>query len=400
MLIDTAKIKVKAGKGGDGAVSFRREKFIAKGGPDGGDGGAGGDVYLVADHNLATLMDFRTQPFYKAQGGVSGSKRQSTGADGEDLNIKVPVGTLVYEFRILKNEEEEFPKISNNKGEEKEEILVADLTEHGQNILICKGGIGGKGNYAFKSSTNQTPRQFTPGGKGEEKELRLEIKLIADVGLVGMPNAGKSTLVNQLTSANAKVANYPFTTLSPNLGICNLNSGESIVIADIPGLIEGASEGKGLGDEFLRHVERTRLLVHMIDPFGEGNESEDLEKLDEIAWNAYTTIRKELEDYSQELTQKKEIVVINKLDITEVAENFEKIRGRFAKEGIEVLGISAVTGEGIDVLKKVLMQILPTVPERKIFEPAPVVKTYTIENLPNRRMVFGAQRTEEFKRSR
>ncbi len=380
MLIDTAKIKVKAGKGGDGAVSFRREKYIPRGGPDGGDGGKGGDVVLVADHNMATLMDFRTQPFYNAEKGIPGSKRQSTGADGADLEIKVPVGTLVYELRPSKEAEGD-----------PTEILVADLTEHGQNILICKGGTGGKGNYSFKSSVNQTPRQFLPGGEGEEKELKLEIKLIADVGLIGPPNAGKSTLVNQLTAANAKVANYPFTTLSPNLGICQLNSEETIVIADIPGLIEGASEGKGLGDEFLRHVERTRLLVHLIDPFGE----EDLEQLVKYAWDAYTTIRKELQEYSEELTQKEEIVVINKLDITEVAESFEQIKAEFANRGVKVLGISAVTGEGVVELKRELMRVLPTVPERKVFEPEPVVRTYTIGNLPNRRMVFGVQRTKE-----
>jgi len=395
MLIDTAKIKVKAGDGGDGCVSFRREKYIPKGGPDGGDGGKGGDVILVADHNLATLMDFRTQPEYKAQKGAPGSKRQSTGANGADLIIKVPVGTLVYELR------------------DSSEILVADLATHAQSVLICRGGIGGKGNYAFKSSTNQTPREFTPGGQGEEKELKLEIKLIADVGLIGLPNSGKSTLINRLTSANAKVANYPFTTLSPNLGICKLENSEEIVIADIPGLIEGASEGKGLGDEFLRHVERTRLLVHIIDPFGIGDSGKlsfaseesgeecpfnnadfvvvtDPQKLVQSSWRAYTTIRKELANYSDELKEKKEMVVINKLDITEVSESFDKISKFFKEKGIDVLGISAVTGEGVEELKRALLRILPSVPKRRVFDPEPVVKTYNIANLPNRRMVFGS----------
>ena len=392
MLIDTAKIKIKAGNGGKGHVSFRREKYIPRGGPDGGDGGAGGDVYLVADHNLATLMDFRTQPFYNAQNGEEGSKRQSTGADGSDLTIKVPTGTLVYEIRTKGGAKNGQEKVASDAASSEEEILVGDMVEHGQSLLICKGGHGGKGNYAFKSSTNQAPRQFTPGGTGEEKELRLEVKLIADVGLIGMPNAGKSTLINQLTSANAKVANYPFTTLSPNLGVCPLNSGETIIIADIPGLIEGASEGKGLGDDFLRHVERTRLLVHIIDPFGEGN---DPEKLVETSWQAYATIRKELSDYNEELAQKKEVVIINKLDITEVAEKFGEIKAFFKEKGIEVLGISAVTGEGVEELKVALMRVLPSVPERKVFEPAPVVRTYNIGNLPNRRMVFGAPRAEE-----
>ncbi len=380
MLIDTAEIKLKAGNGGKGHVSFRRERFIAKGGPDGGDGGKGGHVYLVADHNLATLVDFRTRPFYNAVNGQEGGKKKMTGAGGDDLIIKVPAGTLVYELR------------SNE-----EQILVGDLVDDRQQLLICRGGTGGKGNDSFKSSTNQVPRQYTLGGEGEEKQIKLEIKIIADVGLVGVPNAGKSTLVNQLTASRAKVASYPFTTLSPNLGVCRLNSEESVVIADIPGLIEGASEGKGLGDEFLRHVERTRLLVHLIDPFGDGGTD-----LAENSIKACKTIRKELADYSEELAQKKEIIVINKIDITEVRESFEKIRQRFAQEGIEVLGISAVTGEGVSVgndglgsvegasnLREVLMRVLPTLPSQKVFDTEPVVKTYNLRNLPNRRMVFG-----------
>jgi GTPase len=394
MLVDTAKIKVKAGDGGDGAVSFRREKYIAKGGPDGGDGGTGGDVYLVADHNLATLLDFRSKPFYEAGDGGRGGKRNRTGSDGEDLRIKVPAGTLVYELR-----------------EDGEEVLVGDLIEEGQDLVVCRGGPGGKGNDRFKSSVNQAPRKYTPGGEGEEKDLRLEIKIIADVGFIGMPNAGKSTLVNQLTAANAKVANYPFTTLSPNLGVCKLGSGNSVVVADIPGLIEGASQGKGLGDDFLRHVERTRLLVHVIDPFGgldfsenlsfeEGSDGSDL--LSQSAWEAYRAIRAELEDYSPELAKKRELVVINKVDLTEVREGFDSIRGFFSDRGVEVLGVSAVTGEGVSAgsdglgelvgsanLREVLMRVMPELPPRKVFDPEPVVRTYNMRNLPNRRMVFG-----------
>ncbi len=367
MLVDTANIKVKAGDGGDGQVSFRREKHIAKGGPDGGDGGKGGNVYFVADHNLATLLDFRSKPFYEAGDGERGGSRNKTGGDGEDLKIKVPTGTLIYEAR------------------EEEEILVGDLVEPGQTLLIAEGGRGGKGNAQFKSSINRTPRQYTPGEAGEEKNLRLEIKLIADVGLIGMPNAGKSTLINQLTAARAKTASYPFTTLSPNLGICRLRSGESIIIADIPGLIQGASEGKGLGDDFLRHVERTRLLAHLIDPLGKDME----EDLVGTSWDSYVTIRKELEDYSEDLIDKEEIVVINKIDITEISQAFKNIKERFLQEGIEVLGISAATGEGVDKLKEKFMQILPSLPEKKIFQAEPVVKTYNIRNLPNRRIVFG-----------
>ncbi len=388
MLVDVAKIKVKAGDGGDGHVSFRRAKFIPKGGPDGGDGGDGGDVFLLAEPNMATLRDFRTKPFYEAGDGAEGGRRKKTGEDGADLYIKVPVGTLVYEIR------------------DGEEVLVGDLIEGGQKLLICKGGVGGRGNWRFKSSTNQAPRQYTEGTKGESKELRLEIKIIADVGLIGMPNAGKSTLINQLTSSQAKTASYPFTTLSPNLGVLRLNPDQRIVIADIPGLIEGASKGKGLGDEFLRHVERTRLLVHVIDPFGEeygsafsvenaGNIVGDVSELAENAWENYNFIRKELSDYSEELVKKEEIVVINKLDITEVRESFEAIRKLFVKNGAKVLGISAATGEGIEDLENILREVLPTLPEKKIFVSEDVIKTYNIRNLPNRRMVFTAKVREK-----
>lgn len=386
MLVDTAKIKVKAGKGGDGAVSFRREKYVPRGGPDGGNGGKGGDVIFVANHNLATLMDFRSQPNYLAENGKPGSKRQSTGASGKNLVVEVPVGTLIYQV--------------NN-----EEILIADLDEDGKSVLICKGGAGGKGNTSFKSSTNQAPREFTPGKEGEEKFLKLEVKLIADVGLIGLPNAGKSTLINQLTKANAKVGNYPFTTLSPNLGICRLSGGNpeglEIVVADIPGLIEGASKGKGLGDDFLRHVERTRVLVHVVDPLGEFLGDNNFTQSDqsccckgnscvyvENSWKAYVTIRQELKDYGHDLAQKPEIVVINKMDITEVAECFEEIKAKFAKEKVEVLGISAYIGLGVGELKQKLATVLSLIPKTKAFEPAEVVKKYDADSLPNKGLVF------------
>src|SRR3989344_5487685 len=251
-MIDYARVKIKAGDGGDGVVHFRREKYVPKGGPDGGDGGRGGSAYLVANENLTTLMDFRAKSVFKAKDGEKGEKNNRTGASASDLYLEVPIGTLVKVVdRVHKRED-----------------LVADLTDVDEKLLIATGGAGGKGNFRFKSSTNQIPLQFTPGEKGEEKDLILEIKLIADVGLIGLPNAGKSTLLNSLTHASAKVGNYPFTTIEPNLGVMDVSSlGVSYALADLPGLIEVAASGKGLGDEFLRHVERTRLLVHMIDPF-------------------------------------------------------------------------------------------------------------------------------------
>lgn len=358
-MIDQVVIKVKAGNGGDGHVSFRREKFIAKGGPDGGDGGNGGNVYFIADENMNTLLDFRSKARYEAQPGAEGGKKKMSGFEGKDLIIRVPVGTLLYVKR-----------------EEGEDLLVADLIEHDQKFMIAKGGRGGKGNVHFKSSTNQAPMQYTPGTQGEEKTIRLEIKLVADVGLVGMPNAGKSTILNQLTNSNAKVANYPFTTISPNLGAYTLRNGITIILADIPGLIEGASKGKGLGDEFLRHIERTRVLVHMIDGF-----SAD-------PFNDYEVIRKELIDYGKGLESKPEIVVINKIDITEVKENFENIVESFSKKGIKVFGVSSATGEGIDDLMLEVMKVLEVTPKQIEFQIKKPTKTYTIANLPNKKIVF------------
>jgi GTP-binding protein len=378
MFVDIATIKVKAGNGGNGHVSFRREKNLAKGGPNGGDGGDGGSVYLVGDPNLSTLMDFRTKPSYKAQKGEEGGKSNMTGANGEDLLIQVPLGTLVYDI-------------------EENDLLIGDLIDSDQRVLVATGGRGGRGNHSFKSSTNQAPVQFTPGVSGEEKQLRLEIKVLADVGLVGFPNAGKSTLVNVLTAANAKTGSYPFTTLTPNLGVCKLPSGEEIVVADIPGLIEGASQGKGLGDEFLRHVERTRVLVHMIDPIEFVSEpdlndfSEDISNAilyANNAWSKYEAIRKELGEYNPNLLNKQEIVVINKLDITEVADCFKETEKLFKEKDIAVLGVSAATGEGSDVLRNELMRVLADVPKVAPFSTAKPVKTFTLDTLPNRRIVF------------
>ena len=364
-MIDTAEIKIKAGNGGDGAVTFRREKYIPHGGPDGGDGGAGGDVFFVADNNLATLMDFRSKPLFKATPGQPGMKKKMSGLNGPDLFVKLPVGTLVYQMK-------------NGKA-----ILIGDMSVNGQKLLAAKGGSAGKGNFHFRSSTNQTPLQYVPGGIGEEKEIRLEVKLIADVGLIGVPNAGKSTLINRLTNANAKVGSYPFTTLEPNLGICALKSGQTVVIADIPGLIEGASSGKGLGDDFLRHVERTKVLVHLVDPL-----LGDSDDLVQNSMTSYDVIKNELQRYSGALAEKTELVVVTKTDITEVSEAFESIKKAFADRGVEVIGISSATGQGMDEFLTKLTEMIDLAPVFEPFETAKPVKMYTIDNLPNKRMVF------------
>jgi len=367
-MIDIVEIKVKAGNGGDGNVTFRRAKFVPKGGPDGGDGGDGGSIYIKVDSNKATLADFHNKQIFEAVDGEKGKHQNMTGASAVDLYIKVPEGTLVYEIK------------------DDREVLIGDLIKNREPLLVAQGGRGGKGNVHFKSSINQTPYEYTEGTPGEEKTLRLEVKLVADVGFIGMPNAGKSTLINILTNANAKVGSYPFTTTSPNLGVWELAGGKRIIIADIPGLIEGASQGKGLGYEFLRHIERTRILVHLIDPFTE-NMDEDLVQ---NSMKRYDTIRTELKDHGADLENKPEIVVINKLDITEIKNSFENIKKAFKKEKkIEIFGISAVTGEGLDKLSNKVQEVLEKHPNKIVFKEQKPVKIYTIDNIPNRRMVFG-----------
>lgn len=367
-LIDTAKVKIRAGRGGDGRVSFRREKFIPKGGPDGGNGGIGGSVYLVANNNMETLLDFRSKAVFSGHDGEPGGKKNMSGSAGEDAFINVPLGTLVYEERPTGR------------------VLVADMIDPAQKFLIARGGHGGRGNYQFKSSLNQAPMQYTEGVSGEEKTIWFEIKLMADVGLVGFPNAGKSTLLNVLTHANVKVSNYPFTTLHPNLGVLRTSEGREIVFADIPGLIEGASTGKGLGDGFLKHIERTRIIVHIIDP-------SDMSYTDEgdfvsNSLKQYDILRQELKVYAAGLETKTSIVVINKIDITEVNTVLADITKAFAAKGIKVLGISGASVKGIKPLVGAILEALSKEPQRISFEAEQPVKIFNINNLPNKRIVF------------
>ncbi|GKW49384.1 Obg family GTPase CgtA [Halomonas sp. NCCP-2165] len=321
--VDEASIIVEAGKGGNGCLSFRREKYVPKGGPDGGDGGHGGSVYLIGDDALNTLIDFKYQRFYKAQNGQPGQGRQMSGKAGDDLHIKVPVGTTVIDEETLE--------------------VIADVTEAGQVVLVGQGGRRGLGNIHFKSSTNRAPRQTTKGTEGERRNLRLEMKVMADVGLLGLPNAGKSTLIRAVSAAKPKVANYPFTTLVPNLGVVKIGPHEHFVMADVPGLIEGASEGAGLGLRFLKHLTRTRLLLHVVDvaPFDES---------DPVA--AAEAIVNELEQFSAALSERPRWLVLNKFDLLPEEQReavAEEILSRLAWEG-PVFRISAISGEGTDAL--------------------------------------------------
>ncbi|NIC35895.1 Obg family GTPase CgtA [Halomonas desiderata] len=321
--VDEASIIVEAGRGGNGCLSFRREKYVPKGGPDGGDGGHGGSVYLVGDDALNTLIDFKYQRFYQAESGRPGQGRQMSGRAGSDLVVKVPVGTTVIDEDTLE--------------------VIADITEIGQQVLVAQGGRRGLGNIHFKSSTNRAPRKTTPGTDGERRNLRLEMKVMADVGLLGMPNAGKSTLIRSVSAAKPKVADYPFTTLVPNLGVVKLGMHEHFVMADVPGLIEGASDGAGLGLRFLKHLTRTRLLFHVVDvaPF---DESDPVEVARAIAH--------ELEQFSPTLAERPRWLVLNKLDL--VPEEEREARVAAIVEGLgwtgPVFRISAISGEGTDAL--------------------------------------------------
>ena len=321
--LDQAKIYVKAGNGGSGSASFRREKFIEFGGPDGGDGGDGGSIILVAKENLNTLIDFRYQQHFKAEKGQNGMGKKKTGRNGKDLVLNVPIGTQIFE--------------------EDNNTLIEDLKKNDEKVIIAKGGGRGLGNVRFKSSTNRTPRKKTDGSEGERFWIWLQLKVIADIGIIGMPNAGKSSLLSVLTKAKPKIANYPFTTINPNLGVTSYSDKE-ITIADIPGLIEGAHEGIGLGDKFLRHIERCKSLIHLIDV----TENDILEN--------YLKIRKELSKYSNSLLKKKEIIVFNKIDIININEINEKIN--FFKKKIKknIYKISVTQSKGLSTLKKLLIK--------------------------------------------
>jgi len=315
MLTDEAKIFIKAGKGGDGVISFRREKFVPKGGPDGGDGGKGGDIYFAVDPSTHALSDFSRQKYFKAQPGENGRAKRQTGHGADDLTLKVPPGTIIRE----------------------EGKILFDLKNLGEKVRLARGGKGGLGNIHFATSTYQAPRKATKGEPGEEKTLTLELKLLADVGLIGLPNAGKSTLLAHISNATPKIADYPFTTLEPNLGVANVHD-KNIVFADVPGLIEGASQGKGLGDKFLRHIERTKVLVHLLDV-----QSQDILK-------DYEDIQGELCAWNSELLEKPEIIALNKID-TLLDKDVTKLAKKLAKKlDKPILTISAVSGKGIDEL--------------------------------------------------
>ncbi len=326
MFRDEVILKVKAGHGGRGSVSFRREKFLPKGGPDGGDGGKGGDIIFEADDNYNTLYHLSHKPQYRAENGQPGHGGLKTGRGGQDLVIPVPPGTIIRDAE--------------------HGALLKDLNETGDRIVICKGGLRGKGNRRFATSTRQAPQMAQPGIPGEERKLKLELRMIADVGIVGLPNAGKSTLLSRLSAAHPKVANYPFTTLVPSLGILKRGDTDTLVLADLPGLIEGAHTGKGLGAQFLKHIERTRMILHLVD----GSPTADTP-----ADEAYQVIRKELSGYSKTLAEKPELVAANKADISRSKKGVKALQEVC---GGEVLELSAVTGKGIEPLAMKLFDIL------------------------------------------
>jgi len=328
MFIDEAKITVQAGNGGHGCIAFRREKFVPRGGPSGGDGGNGGDIYLTADPHENTLLKFRFNHVFRAERGRHGEGSTRHGRNGEDLEIDIPVGTAVYD---------------DETGE-----LLHDFTEPNERVLIAKGGRGGHGNAHFASSVNRTPRKAQDGAPGEEKTLRLELKLLADVGLVGYPNAGKSTLISRISAARPKIAVYPFTTLEPQLGVVSFDNDKSFVVADIPGLIEGAHLGHGLGIQFLRHIERTRLILHLIDVSVEN----DRDPVD-----GFHSINSELEQHNPDLVKRAHIIVATKMDVAD-PKKLQKLTRWCKKNGTDMLKISAVTGEGIEDLKRAVFEKL------------------------------------------
>ena len=354
MFTDYVKIHAQAGKGGNGAISFRREKYVAAGGPDGGDGGKGGDVYFKVDKDANTLIEFRYKKKFKAENGENGEGGHRYGKSGEDLYIPVPIGTVV-------------------KDTETDEVL-ADLSEPDQVALILKGGRGGKGNSHFATSTRQAPRFAQDGEPGEEKDLTLELKLLADVGLIGFPNVGKSTFLSVVTSATPKIANYHFTTIEPNLGVVKSKYGDSFVIADIPGIIEGASEGVGLGIQFLRHIERTRLLLHFIDVSG----TEGRNPVDD-----YYKVNEELKKYSEKLSKRTQIIVANKADIITDENLYKELEKVAKKHNQKIFKISGATGEGVEELMNYVSKTLKTLPKENLIEIKEKEKVYTLKDEPD-----------------
>ena len=353
MFFDEAKIYVKAGDGGDGCVSFRREKYVPLGGPSGGDGGKGGDVYLVANPHLNTLIGFKRRVHFKAQRGAHGRGKGQKGRQGDDVYVEVPPGTVVRDAET---------------GE-----FIADLMEEGQKVLVAQGGQGGRGNAAFATSTNQAPRIAERGAPGQERWLYLELKLIADVGIVGMPNAGKSTLLSVVSAARPKIAAYPFTTLEPNLGVVALGDYTSFVMADIPGLIEGAHAGAGLGHEFLRHIERTRMIIHLLD----GTSA--------VPLGDYQSINEELALFDPELARKPQLVVLNKMDLPQAQALWPSVKKAMKARGQKALSISAVTGEGVKEMLRSVAEMLASLPkeepataEVKVFRPVEEERALTI----------------------
>lgn len=347
MFIDHAKIYLKGGDGGNGCVAFRREKYVPMGGPFGGDGGRGGNVVFVSEEGLTTLMDFRYKKHFKAERGVHGRGKNQHGAGGEDLVVKVPIGTVVKD---------------DDTGE-----VLADFTFDGQEMIIAKGGRGGRGNSRFANSTNKAPSIAENGEPGEEKWIRMELKLLADVGLVGFPNAGKSTFISMVSAARPKIADYPFTTLVPNLGVVETRDKESFVIADIPGLIEGAHEGTGLGHDFLRHIERTRVLLYILD-------TAELDGRDVV--EDFEILQTELELYNPELVNRPYLIAANKLDIPEAEEKFNFLKEKY---GDKVYGISAATGQGADIVVQKCYELLQTVPREEHIGEARVVRRFEEE---------------------
>jgi GTP-binding protein len=336
MFIDEVRILVKAGDGGNGCLAFRREKYVPRGGPSGGDGGHGGDVVLVGSEHENTLLKFRFNPEHKAERGRHGEGSNRTGADGTSLDVHVPVGTVVYD--------------------EATGDRLYDFTEAGQRFTVARGGRGGKGNARFATSTHQAPTEHTPGRPGQEKRLRMELKLLADVGLVGFPNAGKSTLISRISAARPKIADYPFTTLEPNLGVVQLPNFRSFVVADIPGLIEGAHLGHGLGIQFLRHIERTRLLAHLVD-VSEGSGRDPVED--------FEIVLRELANFSDDLAAKPMIVVATKIDAAQNPERIASLRNLAAERGLAYFEISSATGQGIEALKNAMAE--------RVLTPTPLV---------------------------